>query len=80
MDVFAEHGVAGIVGLLFNALFGDDSIFGLDGVNTGTPTGGWVIHNWKQMYVNVRPFPAGLIASMSTWISIRKQHMISNML
>lgn len=53
MDVFAEHGVAGIVGLLFNALFGDDSIFGLDGVNTGTPTGGWVIHNWKQMYIQI---------------------------
>ena len=53
MDVFAEHGVAGIVGLIFNALFGDDSIFGLDGVNTGTPTGGWVIHNWKQLYIQI---------------------------
>lgn len=53
MDVFAEHGVAGIVGLLFNALFGDDSIFGLDGVNTGTPTGGWVIHNYKQLYIQI---------------------------
>lgn len=53
MDVFAEHGVAGIVGLLFNALFGDDSILGLDGVNTGTATGGWVIHNYKQLYIQI---------------------------
>ena len=53
MDVFAEHGVAGIVGLLFNALFGDDSIYGLDGVNTGDTTGGWVIHNYKQLYIQI---------------------------
>lgn len=53
MDVFAEHGVAGIVGLLFNALFADDSVVGLDGVNTGLHIGGWVIHNWKQLYVQV---------------------------
>lgn len=53
MDVFAEHGIAGIVGLLFNALFGDDAIVGLDGVNTGLGVGGWVIHNWKQLYIQV---------------------------
>ena len=53
MDVFAEHAVAGIIGLIFNALFGDDSVFGLDGVNTGTPTGGWVIHNYKQLYIQI---------------------------
>lgn len=53
MDVLAEHGVAGIVGLIFNALFGDDAIVGLDGVNTGSGWGGWVIHNYKQMYVQI---------------------------
>lgn len=53
MDVFAEHGVAGIVGLIFNALFGDDSIVGLDGVNTGTGVGGWLIHNYKQLYIQI---------------------------
>lgn len=53
MDVFAEHGVAGIVGLLFNALFGDDAIVGLDGINTGSRIGGWVIHNYKQLYIQV---------------------------
>ncbi|KAJ6141658.1 hypothetical protein N7470_010048 [Penicillium chermesinum] len=53
MDVLAEHGIAGIVGLIFNALFGDDSIVGLDGVNTGSGVGGWVIHNYKQLYIQV---------------------------
>ncbi|WEW57975.1 low affinity high capacity ammonium permease [Emydomyces testavorans] len=58
MDIFAEHGVAGIVGLLFNALFGDDAVVGLDGVNVGavnpvthTPVGGWIIHNYRQLYI-----------------------------
>ncbi|OWP07003.1 ammonium transporter [Marssonina coronariae] len=52
MDVFAEHGVAGMVGLLFNALFGADYIIGLDGVNNGI-SGGWLNHNYKQLYVQV---------------------------
>lgn len=60
MDVFAEHGVAGIVGLIFNALFGSDAIFSLDGVNVGavnphtnTPVGGWLIHNYRQLYIQL---------------------------
>lgn len=60
MDVFAEHGVAGIIGLIFNALFGSDAIIGLDGVNvglenpeTGTKQGGWVIHNYRQLYIQI---------------------------
>ncbi|KAI1916192.1 low affinity high capacity ammonium permease [Ophidiomyces ophidiicola] len=60
MDILAEHGIAGIVGLLFNALFGDDAIVGLDGVNVGatnpvtnTPVGGWIIHNYRQLYIQL---------------------------
>ncbi|TVY83999.1 Ammonium transporter MEP3 [Lachnellula suecica] len=58
MDVFAEHGIAGMVGLIFNALFAADYIIGLDGVNQGTSVGGtimtgWVNHNWKQLYIQV---------------------------
>jgi Amt family ammonium transporter len=60
MDVFAEHGVAGIIGLLFNALFASDDIIGLDGVNTGatnpttgTAQGGWIIHNYRQLYIQI---------------------------
>lgn len=53
MDVFAEHGVAGIVGLLFNGIFGAGYIIGLDGVNTGAFEGGWIKQNWKQMYMQI---------------------------
>jgi Amt family ammonium transporter len=53
MDVFAEHGVAGMIGLLFNAFFAADYIIGLDGVNTGIINGGWLNHNWKQLYIQV---------------------------
>ncbi|KAF2200783.1 ammonium transporter-like protein [Delitschia confertaspora ATCC 74209] len=56
LDIFAEHGVAGMVGLMFNGLFGAGYIIGLDGVNTGLAAGGWVGskslgHNWKQLYI-----------------------------
>jgi len=52
MDVFAEHGIAGMVGLIFNALFGADYVIGLDGVNNGI-SGGWVNHNWRQLYIQI---------------------------
>ncbi|KFY28678.1 hypothetical protein V493_02811 [Pseudogymnoascus sp. VKM F-4281 (FW-2241)] len=53
MDVFAEHGIAGIIGLLFNALFATPTIVGLDGVNTGAEVGGWLIHNYAQLYIQI---------------------------
>jgi hypothetical protein len=51
MDNLAEHGIAGMVGLLFNGLFAADYIIGLDGVSTGLINGGWLNHNWKQPYI-----------------------------
>ena len=51
MDVFAEHAVAGILGLLANAIFGATYIIGLDGVNTGIIRGGFPNHNYRQLYV-----------------------------
>lgn len=53
MDVLAEHGMAGVVGLIFNALFAADYVIGLDGVNTGIITGGWLNHNYKQLYIQI---------------------------
>jgi Amt family ammonium transporter len=52
MDVMAEHGIAGMVGLFFNGLFAADYIIGLDGVNNGI-NGGWLNHNYKQLYIQV---------------------------
>jgi Amt family ammonium transporter len=42
-----------MVGLIFNALFAADYIIGLDGVNTGVINGGWLNHNYKQLYIQV---------------------------
>ena len=53
MDVFAEHGVAGILGLIANALFGASYIIGLDGVNTDVIIGGFPDQNWKQLYIQI---------------------------
>jgi hypothetical protein len=50
MDIFAEHGVGGMVGLLFTALCADSTITALDGVTTNTK-GGWIDHNWQQLRI-----------------------------
>ncbi|EIW86366.1 ammonium transporter [Coniophora puteana RWD-64-598 SS2] len=50
LDLFAEHAVGGIIGLLMNGLFGSHTITALDGVNTSV-LGGWIDHNWKQLYI-----------------------------
>ncbi|KAI5789764.1 ammonium transporter AmtB-like domain-containing protein [Peziza echinospora] len=52
MDVFAEHGVAGIVGLVFNGFFGVDWVIALDGVNNEIP-GGFFSHNYKQLGIQI---------------------------
>lgn len=53
LDIFAEHAVAGMLGLMANALFSATYIIGLDGVNTGIITGGWINHNYRQFYVQL---------------------------
>lgn len=42
-----------MIGLIFNALFAADYIIGLDGVNTGLINGGWLNHNYKQLYIQI---------------------------
>lgn len=51
LDVLAEHGIAGIVGLLFNAIFGSSTVIGYD--NVTDHAGGWIDHNWKQLYIQI---------------------------
>lgn len=53
MDVFAEHGLAGILGLLANGFLASDAVTGLDGVNTGFGYGGGLIGKWKQLYIQL---------------------------
>jgi hypothetical protein len=51
MDIFAVHGLAGIIGLLINGLFGTNYVPALDGVATGSAAiaGGWFSHHWIQL-------------------------------
>lgn len=51
MDVFAEHGIAGIIGLMANAVFGADYIVALDGVNSPFQPLGFMQNNYKQLYI-----------------------------
>ncbi|EPS41619.1 hypothetical protein H072_4480 [Dactylellina haptotyla CBS 200.50] len=53
MDVFAEHGIPGVVGLVFNGFFATDIVVGLDGFNTGVGGQGWIDGNWARMYKQI---------------------------
>ncbi|KAK0198521.1 ammonium transporter [Armillaria mellea] len=50
LDLFAEHAVGGMVGLILTAFFGDSEVIALDGINTAA-LGGWMDRNWKQLYI-----------------------------
>lgn len=51
LDVLAEHGIAGVLGLFFNSIFAADYVIGYDGYSDHP--GGWINHNWKQMYKQI---------------------------
>lgn len=53
MDILTEHGIAGIVGLLFNGIFAANYVIGSDGVNGGVVFGGWVDRRFKQLYIQI---------------------------
>ncbi|KAG8220137.1 ammonium transporter [Butyriboletus roseoflavus] len=50
LDLFAEHAMGGVIGLLANGLFASHTVVALDGVNINVK-GGWVDHNYKQLYI-----------------------------
>lgn len=51
LDLLAEHGIAGTIGLIFNAFFGANWVIGMDGATSHG--GGWLTHNYKQMYKQI---------------------------
>lgn len=48
LDIFAQHGVGGMIGLLANGFFADSTIIALDGVSH--MPGGWLDQNWCATY------------------------------
>ncbi|KAJ3490157.1 hypothetical protein NLI96_g1621 [Meripilus lineatus] len=71
LDLAAEHAIGGIIGLLFNALFADKDLIALDGVNT-TSAGGWINHNWKQLYIQFAYICAAVAYSFVVTAAIAK--------
>ncbi|KAF8732396.1 hypothetical protein AX14_004431 [Amanita brunnescens Koide BX004] len=51
LDIFAEHAVGGIIGLLLNGFFASKTIAALDG-STSIP-GGLIDGNWRQLYIQL---------------------------
>ncbi|KAH3679103.1 hypothetical protein WICPIJ_008711 [Wickerhamomyces pijperi] len=70
LDILAEHGMAGIVGLFFNALFGAGWVIGMDGVTEHD--GGFITHNYKQIYKQIAYIAAciGYTAVMTALICL----------
>lgn len=50
LDLFALHGVGGILGLMFNGFLATTEVISLDGVNT-TTKGGFLDHNYNQLHI-----------------------------
>lgn len=59
LDVFATHGVGGLIGCCLTALFADSRVAGFDGI-TAIP-GGWINHNYIQLGYQI----ADAVASMA---------------
>ncbi|KAI5855779.1 high affinity ammonium transporter [Tricharina praecox] len=57
LDIFAEHGVGGIVGNILTAFFAADYIAHLDGYSS--IPGGWVNHHWVQLGYQIADSVAG---------------------
>lgn len=51
LDIFAVHGIGGLVGNICTAFFAADYIARLDGVTV--IKGGWLNHNWMQLPIQL---------------------------
>ncbi|KKY29131.1 putative ammonium transporter [Phaeomoniella chlamydospora] len=49
LDIWALHGVGGVVGDILTGFFAATWVPALDGVSGDTYAGGWWEHNWKQV-------------------------------
>lgn len=58
LDIFAVHGIGGIIGNILTAFFAADYIAHLDGATE--IEGGWLNQNWKQLGYQVADSAAGM--------------------
>ncbi|WVQ79914.1 hypothetical protein IAT38_002015 [Cryptococcus sp. DSM 104549] len=71
LDVFASHGIGGMVGNIMTGLFAQASVAGFDGI-TEIP-GGWFDHNYVQLGYQIADLCAGfgysfVMTSIILWI------------
>jgi Amt family ammonium transporter len=65
-DVFAVHGIGGVVGNLLTGVFAQKSVAGVDGTII---EGGWLDGNWMQVPIQALDTVAGMAWSfVVTWI------------
>lgn len=65
MDIFAVHGIGGLVGNILTAFFASDWVAHLD--NVQVIKGGWVNHNWIQLPIQLADsFSGGLYSFVGT--------------
>lgn len=57
LDIFAVHGIGGLVGNICTAFFATNTITRLDGVSS--IKGGWLDHNWIQLPIQLADSFAG---------------------
>ncbi|KAG8848324.1 hypothetical protein FRC20_002597 [Serendipita sp. 405] len=57
LDIFASHGIGGMVGNILTALFAQKSVAALDGFSV--IPGGWPDHNWVQLGYQIADCCAG---------------------
>ena len=62
LDIFASHGVGGIVGNLLTGLFAQKQVAALDGFSV--INGGWIDHNWVQLGYQLADSTAGFAYSL----------------
>ncbi|KZV76624.1 ammonium transporter [Peniophora sp. CONT] len=75
LDIFAVHGIGGIVGNILTAFFAQASVAGFDGI--AVINGGWLDHNWVQLGYQLADSTAGFAYSfVMTTIILWIMHFI----
>lgn len=68
LDIFAVHGVGGLIGTILTGMFAADYIAHLDGVTV--IKGGWLNHNWRQVGIQLADAMAGMAWSFALSVVI----------
>jgi len=75
LDIFAVHGIGGLVGNILTAFFASDWVAHLD--NVQVIKGGWVNHNWMQLPIQLADsFSGGVYSFVGTSLILFLMNLI----